>query len=299
MEIELSIDDHLLNNKPTHIIYDKYGYHPTLGDINLNDPNHQFLQSKGNEVVNDDDIWEADTSSSNKKAMSNDTSVESERKNSKNHQLAMYAPAPEKPTEQVSIDMDTTDKTAKVTDSGEYSTVINPPMSQKELEELANLSIFYDPPCSTCVRIPSIIEAYVSLVIRTIYQILIISTVLSFAWTLVWDVDRRFTQEISKLSDKALVCEAEYYTNHCNHGYSLPQEVKASCDQLYGCMTFDPETHNMYSKITSGLVAEILNEFLETISYDTIIKFLVIMVICMAIEIPYAQYIRLKMKGVF
>jgi hypothetical protein len=113
-----------------------------------------------------------------------------------------------------------------------------------------------------------------------------------------WDVDRRLDRELVKYQEAAQGCKTEYAYNHCSQDYSLPASVYDKCQELYICMNFRPEDHNLYSKMTTGLIAEILNDFFETISYDTILKFLVIIVICMAIEIPYAQFTRLRMKGV-
>jgi hypothetical protein len=61
-------------------------------------------------------------------------------------------------------------------------------------------------------------------------------------------------------------------------------------------MKFNSEENTLYSKAAAGPVAEILNDFFETISYNTIAKFVLVLALLMVLEIPYAQWNRLKMR---
>lgn len=56
-------------------------------------------------------------------------------------------------------------------------------------------------------------------------------------------------------------------------------------------MNFKAEDVNIYSKISAGLFAEILNDFFATLSYDTIVKFILIYAVCMIIRIICAYKI--------
>ena len=112
-----------------------------------------------------------------------------------------------------------------------------------------------------------------------------------------WDVDRRLEKEISMLSQQSTNCKYEYEVNYCSMSESLPAGILEKCQELAKCMNFNPHDHNLYSKITAGMIAEIINDFFETISYNTIAKFLIILIICMVVEIPYAQFLRMKLRG--
>jgi hypothetical protein len=61
-------------------------------------------------------------------------------------------------------------------------------------------------------------------------------------------------------------------------------------------MSYEPGTNTFYYKVAAGMIAEAANDFLETLSYETIIKFAVICFIMMALEIPYAQWLRFRFR---
>lgn len=61
-------------------------------------------------------------------------------------------------------------------------------------------------------------------------------------------------------------------------------------------MHFNSDENTLYSKVAAGLIAEVLNDFFETISYNTIAKFVLVLAIFMILEIPYAQWKRFKMR---
>lgn len=168
-------------------------------------------------------------------------------------------------------------------------------LDEDKIAELARMSLYYSPPCAACEKIPSLVEAYISLLLKTLLQILIFSALASIAWTLFWDVSKKLNTEAKLSNMTASTCESKYYINNCE-AVLIPPELETPWNELYKCMNSNSESSTLYSKIAAGLVAEILNDFFETISYDTIAKFLLILAILMVLEIPYAQYKRLKMR---
>lgn len=168
-------------------------------------------------------------------------------------------------------------------------------MTEDKIAELARMSIYYSPPWAACEKIPTLVEAYVALLMKTLLKILIISAIASLAWTLFWDVDRKLKSEEGYYRQLSMNWENKYVLNHCDSHY-IPPEAESTWNELYKCMKFNSEENTLYSKAAAGLVAEILNDFFETISYNTIAKFVLILALLMVLEIPYAQWNRLKMR---
>ena len=133
------------------------------------------------------------------------------------------------------------------------------------------------------------------MLMKTLLKILLISAFCAFAWTLFWDVDKRLKSQEEYYLQKAVDCSSQYDLNHCDMTI-LPPELKPICEEYRNCMKFDPSNNTLYFKITAGLLAEVMNDFFETLSYATMAKFVSVLLICMALEVPYVQWKRFKMK---
>ncbi|CAI2376192.1 unnamed protein product [Moneuplotes crassus] len=155
--------------------------------------------------------------------------------------------------------------------------------------------IYYNTHCATCEKIPSLIDAYIALLTRIIFRLLIISLIGTVLLTIYYDVDRKLQLEQSLSMEIANECEHNYHLNRCDKE-TLPPKLKEECKKFSNCMNFETEKSSFYCKIAAGLLAEALNDFFEVLSYDTMVKFFLILGVFMLMGLPYAQYKRLAMK---
>ena len=92
----------------------------------------------------------------------------------------------------------------------------------------------------------------------------------SFITSISQDLSMKMKAENDLLIMEITKCSEDYYENRC-----LPSErVKALetfCNEKERCMLQDPEKVNKNTKIMAKLLAEIINDFFEPLSYKTIL----------------------------
>jgi len=162
--------------------------------------------------------------------------------------------------------------------------------------DMTNGPMYYNSNWATCEKIPSLIEAYINVLMKTILKVLIISWIGALLWTLIWDVDKKLKTEESHQLKLAEDCRYNFNINNWD-GDNLPLVLEQKCKEFQYWMTYEQDQNTLYWKIAAGLVAEVLNDFFETLSYNTLGKFWAILIIFLTLEIPYAQYKRLSMKS--
>lgn len=86
-------------------------------------------------------------------------------------------------------------------------------ITKEKIAEFTSRSLYYSPPCAACEKIPSLIEAYLAVLMKTALKLLIFSAFIALIWTLFWDVDRKLKSEESFYRQEAVKCEAKYYEN--------------------------------------------------------------------------------------
>ena len=177
METDMEVDEYLNNYELVHVPFQSYSGKKKLFSFQpQSDPKQLFLNSKGKlDDENDYEIWEAQTSTSFKKPYENYDYLTD---------LTQFEKLDDTDTCQKDKNMALVpfenEEDANTPKKGEidiYDSRNYEPMSQQEIEELAKLSIYYNPACHACERFPTLVEAYLTLVFRTFYQILIISVI--------------------------------------------------------------------------------------------------------------------------
>jgi hypothetical protein len=73
-------------------------------------------------------------------------------------------------------------------------------------------------------------------------------------------------------------CREDYFENKCSP-HERVRALDAFCTEKDKCMNRDPETTNKNTKIMAKLLAEIINDFIEPLSYKTIIMLAVMLVL--------------------
>lgn len=129
---------------------------------------------------------------------------------------------------------------------------------------------------------------------RNFFYLVCIALISITLLTFFYDVDKRIRHENELAFLHKNECSSKYFQNRCNE--SPADEIVATCEDLYKCMTEPAAEFTLYTKIAAGYMGEVLNDFFESISYDTLVKFFSILLILLTVVIPYAQWVRLRQK---
>jgi len=109
---------------------------------------------------------------------------------------------------------------------------------QRDMYDCSDSPIYYNSQWATCIKIPSIFEAYMTVLMNTIFKLLILSWVWALLWTLLLDVDRRLRSENSLLQHKIEGWRHQFSINNCQRE-NLPPKLEEIWNEYYDWINFE------------------------------------------------------------
>jgi len=120
-----------------------------------------------------------------------------------------------------------------------------------------------------------------ALITKFIIVSLIVFLTLSVVYQVKLDLDSKMKTENDLITREIDRCTLEYYENRCEPGQRV-RAAEAYCQEMEICKNRDPLLVNKNTKIMVKLLAEIINDFFEPLSYKTM-AFLVISLVSMLV----------------
>ncbi|KAK6204672.1 Di-sulfide bridge nucleocytoplasmic transport domain-containing protein [Scheffersomyces amazonensis] len=121
-------------------------------------------------------------------------------------------------------------------------------------------------------HIPYVLSMYLQLFINLILVSIVIYIVYIFITTIKSDVNQRLEEYVSDALHDISLCSREYYRNKCSteDGNRRVPALEVSCTKWSKCMNRDPQLIGR-SKLTAETFADIINGFVGTISWKSIV----------------------------
>ncbi|OLL25636.1 Nucleus export protein brr6 [Neolecta irregularis DAH-3] len=117
--------------------------------------------------------------------------------------------------------------------------------------------------------IPYIASGYLQLLFNLFLIGILLYLVLAFVKTIQRDVDQKVEEYSAEILQEIKLCEKEYLENRCTPGIRVPA-MEAPCEIWSRCMNRDPTIVGR-ARVSAETFAEIVNSFIEPISYKTMI----------------------------
>jgi hypothetical protein len=124
------------------------------------------------------------------------------------------------------------------------------------------------------ILLPYIMSGYLQLFFNAFLICLILYLTLQFIKTVRRDVELKVEEYKTIILNEIAQCSKQYLENRCHPNERVPAIDKA-CNSWYQCMNRDP-TEISWTKISAETIAEIINGFVEPISYKTMIFFILL-----------------------
>lgn len=117
--------------------------------------------------------------------------------------------------------------------------------------------------------IPYIASGYLQLFFNIFLVGVLLYFVIAFVRTIQRDVDQKVDEYSAEILQEMSLCSKEYTENRCSPDHRVPAMEKA-CTTWERCMNRDPTVVGR-AKVSAETFAEIINSFIEPISYKTMI----------------------------
>eukprot|EP00347_Sterkiella_histriomuscorum_P001393 403372207 len=117
-------------------------------------------------------------------------------------------------------------------------------------------------------NVPFVINRYLHVTTRFVILSLITILILSFVFQVKQDLSFKMQTENDLLMQEIAQCQSDYYDNKCEPGHRV-RALEDFCREKETCMLRDPQLVNKNTKIMVKLLAEIINDFFEPLSYKT------------------------------
>lgn len=122
---------------------------------------------------------------------------------------------------------------------------------------------------STHRDIPLIASQYLQLLFNLSLILLLLYAVFCFYLTIRHDVDKKVSEFSATILAEMSLCKRNYRDNRCAPGMRVPA-MEVTCERWEKCMTRDP-TQVGRARVSAETFAEIINSFIEPISYKTMV----------------------------
>lgn len=122
-------------------------------------------------------------------------------------------------------------------------------------------------------NIPYIVSGYLQLAFNIALVLVLLYLLLAFVQTIQRDVDQKVEEYSAEILQEMSLCSKEYLENRCTPGQRVPA-MEAACITWEKCMNRDPTVVGR-AKVSAETFAEIVNSFIEPISYKTMVSLLV------------------------
>jgi hypothetical protein len=118
-------------------------------------------------------------------------------------------------------------------------------------------------------NIPLIISDYLQLIVNGILLMVCLYIVYGFIITIRNDIDQRVQEISSEIVQQMAGCSKSYIENRCAPDIRVPA-MEIQCNAWETCMNRDPEKIGR-AKVGAQTFAEIVNSFVNNISYKTMV----------------------------
>jgi len=116
---------------------------------------------------------------------------------------------------------------------------------------------------------PYVIAGYLQLLFNVVIVAVLLVSLLSIVWSIRNDITGKVMEQTIEAQAIVRRCYNEYMDNRCNETQSLPL-LRQQCHTWYVCMTRDPKSIGSKTKLYAETLSEVLNSFVEPISYRTL-----------------------------
>ncbi|GJQ15462.1 hypothetical protein GpartN1_g7253.t1 [Galdieria partita] len=116
---------------------------------------------------------------------------------------------------------------------------------------------------------PYVIAGYLQLTLNMVIVAIILFSLLSIAWSIRNDIVGKVMEQTIEAQSIVRRCHNDYVDNKCNETQSIPL-LRQQCHTWYVCMTRDPKSIGSKTKLYAETLSEVLNSFVEPISYRTL-----------------------------
>ena len=119
-------------------------------------------------------------------------------------------------------------------------------------------------------RLPHILSLYAQYFFNIFLMCFCVYIIYSFWSTIRSDVDRKSEEVASVSAAEIAVCAKHFVDNQCGRQPRVPA-LEPVCQNWERCMSRDPDAVGR-ARVSAGTFAEILNSFVEPISYKTLVS---------------------------
>ncbi|GJD05536.1 Nucleus export protein brr6 [Galdieria sulphuraria] len=123
---------------------------------------------------------------------------------------------------------------------------------------------------------PYVIAGYLQLIFNMVIVAIVLLSLLSIAWSIRNDIVGKVMEQTIEAQAIVRRCYNDYVDNKCNETQSIPL-LRQQCHTWYVCMTRDPKSIGSKTKLYAETLSEVLNSFVEPISYRTLSFILVLL----------------------
>ncbi|QSZ37297.1 hypothetical protein DSL72_009391 [Monilinia vaccinii-corymbosi] len=131
-------------------------------------------------------------------------------------------------------------------------------------------------------NLPNILSYYAQLALNTFVVGLIMFGVYTFWTTIRSDVDKASQKATAEVLSEMAHCAKQYAENRCEPSMRLPA-LETICNNWESCMTMDPNSVGR-ARISAKTFAEILDSFIQPISYKAMIFVALIFTLSIAVN---------------
>ncbi|KAF1987067.1 hypothetical protein K402DRAFT_446224 [Aulographum hederae CBS 113979] len=129
--------------------------------------------------------------------------------------------------------------------------------------------------------LPHILSSYAQFILNLFLVLLTITVIWGFWSAIRSDVDNASQQASAEVLREMAICAKDYTANAC-HKSRVPA-METTCEEWKKCMNQDPKAVGR-GRVSAHTFAEIINSFVEPISYKTMFVILLLVIGCVALS---------------
>eukprot|EP00871_Galdieria_phlegrea_P002062 jgi/Galph1/2857/GphlegSOOS_G1515.1 len=137
-------------------------------------------------------------------------------------------------------------------------------------------------PTSTCFEknalflqrhlyLPYVIAGYLQLAFNVVIVGIIMISFIAVAWSIRGDIVGKVKEQTIEAQAIVDRCYHQYYDNKCNETAHIAPFLRSQCHSWSICMARDPRSIGTKTKLYAETLSEVLNSFVEPISYKTLL----------------------------
>ncbi|KAK9318413.1 Di-sulfide bridge nucleocytoplasmic transport domain-containing protein [Lipomyces starkeyi] len=124
-------------------------------------------------------------------------------------------------------------------------------------------------------NLPFVFASYLQLIFNVFLVLVMLYLIMSFVLMIRHDISRKIEEYANEATIKIEQCIKDYHVNGCMPGSRVPA-IEDVCDAWHACMSRDANDVGR-ARVSAQTVAEIVNSFIEPISYKTMLFVLVLL----------------------